>query len=269
MFANVNGVRTFYELSGPSSGRVLALCHSLGTSSALWDRQLAAADSAFAGMRILRYDVRGHGQSAVSPVDVSIDLLAADFIALLDLLEVDRVDFIGVSLGGIVGQWLAARAPARINRLVLANTAAKIGTSEMWNARIATVAERGLDLIAPSAIRRWFTSDFAAREPTVTNAFRRMLLDTPTDGYIAACAAIRDADLRPLAREIAAPTLVLTGKSDAVTTVDDATWLADNIPNASIITLPASHLANVEAAAEFNDAVSQFLSRSETKRGRE
>ena len=86
MFANVNGVRTFYELSGPSSGRVLALCHSLGTSSALWDRQLAAADSAFAGMRILRYDVRGHGQSAVSPVDVSIDLLAADFIALLDLL---------------------------------------------------------------------------------------------------------------------------------------------------------------------------------------
>ena len=269
MFADVNGTQIYYELHGAMDGRVLALCHSLGTSTALWDRQVAAAESSFPDMRILTYDVRGHGKSPVSPVSVSIELFAADFLSLLDVLDVERVDFAGVSLGGIVGQWLAARVPERINRLVLANTAAKIGTSEMWNGRIATVGKRGLSLIAPSAIRRWFTSDFAAREPAVTDAFRHMLLDTPTDGYIGACAAIRDADLRPLAREIAAPTLVLTGKSDAVTTVDDATWLADNIPNASIITLPASHLANVEAAAEFNDAVSQFLSRSETKRGRE
>jgi len=269
MFANLNGIRTYYELTGPPAGPVLALCHSLGTSTALWDRQLAAADGAFARTRILRYDVRGHGKSAVSPVEVSIELFAADFVALLDLLELDRVDFAGVSLGGIVGQWLAACAPTRINRLVLSNTAAKLGTSEMWNTRIATVTKRGLDLIVPSAIRRWFTSDFAAREPAVTDAFRRMLLDTPADGYIGACAAIRDADLRPFAKDIAAPTLVVAGESDAVTTVDDATWLATNIPNASIITLPAAHLANVEAAAEFNDAVSQFLSRAETKRGRE
>ena len=91
MFADVNGVRTYYELTGPSGGRMIALCHSLGTSTALWDRQRAAAESAFAGMRILTYDVRGHGKSAVSPVDVSIELLAADFLALLDLLDIDRV----------------------------------------------------------------------------------------------------------------------------------------------------------------------------------
>jgi len=269
MFADVNGVRTFYELSGPPGGRVLALCHSLGTSTALWDRQRAAAESAFAGMRILTYDVRGHGKSAVSPVDVSIEVLAADFIALLDLLGVDRVDFAGVSLGGIVGQWLGARAPERVGRLILANTAAKLGALEMWNTRIAVVLEQGLSPIVSNAIRRWFTSDFAEREPPVAETFRRILLETPPDGYVGACAAIRDADLRALASQIAVPTLVVAGESDAVTTVDDATWLAANIPNASMITLPAAHLANVEAASEFNDAVSQFLSRPETKRGRD
>lgn len=269
MFAEINGVRTYYELSGPPGGHVLGLCHSLGTSAALWDRQRAAAESAFAGMRILVYDVRGHGKSGagVSPIDVSIELLAADFIALLDVLELNRVHFAGVSLGGIVGQWLGARVPERIGRLVLANTAAKLGTVEMWNTRIATVAKHGLAPIVGSAIRRWFTADFATREPAVADAFRGMLLDTPPAAYIATCAAIRDADLRPLAKQISVPTLVVAGQSDVVTTVDDAAWLAANIPNSSMITLPAAHLANVEAASEFTDAVRQFLSGPETKSG--
>ena len=219
-------------------------------------------------MRILTYDVRGHGKSVVSPVSVSIELLAADFLSLLDVLDVERVDFAGVSLGGIVGQWLGVRAPERIDRLVLANTAAKLGALDMWNARMAMVAEKGLAPIVEGAISRWFTAEFCAREPAVADAFHRILLETPASGYIAACRAIRDADLRRLAREIAVPTLVVTGESDAVTTVDDATWLAESIPNASMVTLPAAHLANVEAASEFNDAISQFLSRSEAKRGR-
>jgi 3-oxoadipate enol-lactonase len=268
MFADVNGTSIYYELHGAADGRVLALCHSLGTSTALWDGQVAAAESTLPGMRILTYDVRGHGRSAVSPVYVSIELLAADFIALLDLLNIDRVDFAGVSLGGIVGQWLGVRAPERIDRLILANTAAKLGALDMWNTRMAMVADRGLAPIVEGAIGRWFTVDFAAREPAAADAFRRILLGTPPSGYIAACAAIRDADLRRLAKQIAVPTLVVAGESDVVTTVDDAAWLAANIPNASMITLPAAHLANVEAASEFNDAISQFLSRPETTRGR-
>ena len=268
MFADVNGTSIYYELHGASAGRVVALCHSLGTSTALWDRQVAAVESAFPGMRILTYDVRGHGRSAVSAVDVSIELLAADFIALLDHLDTDRVDFAGVSLGGIIGQWLGARAPDRLNRLVLANTAAKLGSDEMWNARIATVSENGLAAIADGAIARWFTSDFAAKEPYVTLAFRRSLLATPLAGYIHACVAIRDADQRALAHDIAVPTLVVAGDADAVTTVADAAWFAENIPNSAMTILPAAHLANVEAASAFNDAMGQFLIESEMTRGR-
>ncbi len=268
MFADVNGTRIHYELHGAADGRVLALCHSLGTSTALWNRQIAAAESAFHGMRILTYDVRGHGRSAVSPVEVSIELLAADFVALLDHLDIQRVDFAGVSLGGMVGQWLGARVAHRMNRLVLANTAAKIGSDDMWNGRIANVTENGLAAIADGAIARWFTPDFAAREPDVAVALRRTLLDTPLAGYIQACAAVRDADQRELARDIAVPTLVVTGDADAVTTVADATWLAENIPNAAMTVLPAAHVANIEAASEFNDAVGQFLMEMETTRGR-
>ena len=268
MFADVNGTQLYYELHGATDGRVLALCHSLGTSTALWDRQVAAAESSFPDMRILTYDVRGHGKSPVSPVSVSIELFAADFLSLLDVLDVERVDFAGVSLGGIVGQWLGARAPQRIDRLILANTAAKLGALDMWNTRMAIVAGKGLAPIVEGAIRRWFTSEFSAREPGIADGFRRILLETPPSGYIAACGAIRDADLRRLTQEIPVPTLVVAGKSDVVTTVDDATWLSESIPNASMVALPAAHLANVEAASEFNDAVSQFLSRSEAKRGR-
>jgi len=259
MFADVNGTTIYYELHGPARAPVLALCHSLGTSSILWNRQVAAAAEAFSGMRLLTYDLRGHGRSAVSAVDVSVELLASDVLALLDQLNIERVDVAGVSIGGLVGQWLGSCAPGRLRHLVLSNTAAKLGTTEMWNTRIATVTEHGLSAIVDGAIGRAFTSAFIERESDIVNQFRRVLLDTPVAGYIGACRALRDADLRPSVREIAVPTLVLTGDADVVTTIDDAQWLADNIPRATTTTLHAGHLANVEAAAQFNRLVSQFI----------
>jgi 3-oxoadipate enol-lactonase len=215
---------------------------------------------------VLTYDVRGHGKSPVSLVDVSIELLAMDVIALLDHLGIDRVDFAGVSLGGIVGQWLGARAPDRINRLLLASTAAKLGTA--WNARIATVNENGLSAIVDGAIGRWFTEGFVEREPDVIQRFRRILLDTPRAGYLHACAAIRDADQRALVRDIAVPTLVVAGSADVVTRVDDAAWLAEHIPGATMTTLRAAHLANVEVALAFNDSMLDFFLGPEVNRGR-
>ena len=259
MFADVNGTRLYYELDGPPRGPVLALCHSLGTSTALWDRQVAAAESAFPGMRILTYDVRGHGRSPVSTSDSSTELFASDFLALIDDLDIDRVDFAGVSLGGVLGQWLGAHASNRIRHLVLSNTAAKLGTMESWNARIATVTEQGLSAIADGVVGRWFSGPFRAREPKVAEEFRRVLLDTPIAGYNGACQALRDADMRPSARAIAVPTLVVAGDVDESTTTQDAAWLRDNIPGATMTTLHAAHLANVEASAEFNYAVSQFI----------
>jgi 3-oxoadipate enol-lactonase len=259
MFADINGTSIYYELHGPTSGPMLALCHSLGTSSGLWDRQVEAAAEAFGGMRILTFDVRGHGRSPVSASDGSIETFASDFLALLDYLDVDRVDFAGVSLGGLLGQWLGACAPNRLRHLVIANTAAKLGTTESWNARIATVTEHGLSAIADGVLGRWFSASFRAREPQTAERFRRVLLDTPVAGYNCACQALRDADMRPSAKEIAVPTLVVAGDVDESTTTHDAAWLADNIPGATMTTLHAAHLANVEASAEFNRAVSQYI----------
>jgi 3-oxoadipate enol-lactonase len=133
----------------------------------------------------------------------------------------------------------------------------------MWNARIATVREYGLTPIADGAIDRWFTPEFAAREPELIRTFRRTLLETPRDGYIAACIAIRDADQRTLVPDIARPTLIVAGQADHVTPVAAGAWLADTIPGARMVTLRAAHLANVEAAAEFNEAVSTFLASTE------
>ena len=256
---DVNGARVSFRVEGADDAPIVALCHSLGTSLSLWDRQIEGWHS----YRVLRYDVRGHGQSAVTPGAYSIAAHAADFLGLLDALDIERVDFCGVSLGGLIGQWLGAHAPTRIRRLVLANTAARIGTVDTWNARIAAVHDPGMSVIARGAIGRWFTAPFIAREPAVAAAFQQTLASMSPEGYAASCAAIRDADFRPLAHDIAQPTLVVAGQHDVVTTPDDATWLAQHIPNATMVTLPAAHLSNVEASAPFNAAVQAFFSTTE------
>jgi len=253
------GLRTAYDIQGDERLPVVALCHSLGTNRRLWDSQIAGLSRHY---RVLRYDVRGHGETEVPPAPYTIESFANDFLSLLDALEIERAHFCGVSLGGFIGQWLGANKPERLGALVLANTAARSGTEPGWNDRIAQVCCDGLQSIEAASLGRWFTADFMARDPGTVDHVRQMLLATPVDGYAATCGAIRDMDLRPLATAIARPTLVISGASDASTPPSESAWLADRIPRAEHVTLPAAHLANVEAAGAFTETVLAFLSRS-------
>lgn len=255
-FADLGDLRIRYELTG-SAGPVLVFSNSLGTDYSMWDPQMAHLSRHF---RILRYDTRGHGGSSATPGDYTIEQLGGDALALLDSLDLDRVDFCGLSMGGTTGMWLGIHAPERFDRLVLCNTAAKIGSPETWNARIATVRRDGMKPVAAAVIERWFTPEFRAKHPEQVAPAQRMLENSPPDGYASCCAAIRDADLRDLVSRIQSRTLVIYGAKDPVANAADAQFLVSQIAGSRSAELNASHLSNVEQADAFTEAVSSFLS---------
>ena len=255
-FAEFNGIRLHYELTGDRSLPVLVLSNSLGASLSMWEPQLAALASRFA---ILRYDNRGHGLSSAPAGPYAIDDLGHDVLYLLDSLAIEGASFCGISMGGIIGQWLGIHAGDRLNKLILANTAAKIGVPEVWNARIEQVLREGLKPVIPGTLERWFTPAFHAAHPDVIRATAAIIETTNVQAYAACCAAIRDADFRSSLSKIQAPALVLAGTYDPVTPPQDGRYLADNIPGASYLDLPASHLSNTEDAAGFNAALLDFL----------
>ncbi|MDE3136004.1 MAG: 3-oxoadipate enol-lactonase [Acidobacteriota bacterium] len=238
-----------YELSGAANGPVAAFSNSLGTNLRMWDPQAAALAGSF---RVLRYDTRGHGETAVTPGPYSVDQLGRDVLRLLDALNLDRVHFCGLSLGGMIGMWLGVNAPERLHSLVLANTAARIGTVEGWNARIERIREVGLAAAAPSIVERWLTPEFRARAPELRQSLERMLVATPAEGYVACCAALRDADLREAIAAIRLPVLVIGGTKDLATQPADTHAVAERIPGARYIELDTAHLSNLEATTEFN-----------------
>jgi 3-oxoadipate enol-lactonase len=256
-FVEVGELRTHYDMTRHGEP-VIVFSNSLGTDLSMWDPQMAALQPRF---RILRYDTRGHGQSSVTPGDYTIEQLGRDVVGMLDALRLDRVHFCGLSMGGMIGAWLGIHAPGRLHRLVLCNTAARIGAREVWNARIATVRKDGMKSVAAAVVERWFTPEFRAASPEVVAGAQRMLESSPPEGYTACCAAIRDMDQRELAAQIQAPTLVIYGASDPVIPLPEAHFLAERIPGAVEVELAAAHLSNVEQADAFTKAVSDFLAR--------
>ena len=251
------GFRLHYEFEADSARPVLVFANSLGTQLSMWEQQMPAFREHFS---VLRYDSRGHGESIEENTDAySFDELGADLLALLDSLGFDRVHFCGLSMGGMLGQWLGIHAPHRIRKLVLCNTAAKIGTDEGWNTRIDTVRMEGIDAIVPAVLARWFTEDFRAAYPAEFAATAAMLLANRPRGYTASCAAIRDADFRDGIARITAPALIVCGVEDQVTTPAAAAFLAQHIPGARLLALPAAHLSNVEAATAFSTGVLNFF----------
>lgn len=256
LFAQTEDARIHYDLAGPANSPVLVLSNSLGTDFSMWDSQTPAFQKSF---RVLRYDTRGHGQSDVTPGPYTIELLGRDVLLLVDTLHLDCVHFCGLSMGGMIGMWLAINAPNRLHKLVLCNTAAKIGTPEVWGARIDAVTKGGMKSISPGVIERWFTAPFRAKSPQVIAATQRMIESTNPKGYIANCAAVRDFDAREQVGGIRVPTLVICGTHDPATTPADARFLADRIPGARIAELNAAHLSNIEDSERFNPEVSSFL----------
>jgi 3-oxoadipate enol-lactonase len=208
---------------------------------------------------VLRYDSRGHGQSAVSPGPYTIEQLSRDALHLMDALGIERARFCGLSMGGMVGQWLGTHAPQRVDRLMLCNTSALIGPPEVWNARIDAVRSGGMAAIVDAVLARWFTAAFLARATDAVAQTRAMLLGTPADGYVASCAAVRDMDQRESAARIAVPTLVIAGTHDVATPPADGRFLAERIKGARYVELPAAHLSNLEAAPAFTGALTEFL----------
>lgn len=261
-FTQANGARMNYRLDGPSGAPTLVLSNSLGTNLTMWDPQIPALAKQF---RILRYDTRGHGESAVTPGPYSIAQLGRDVIGLLDALGIERAHFCGLSMGGMIAMWMGTNEPERINRLLLCNTAAKIGTAETWNSRIQMVRAQGMGAIAATQAQRWFTAAFVAKSPDVVASAQQMISNTSPDGYAANCAAIRDMDQRDSISLIRARTLVIAGLHDPVIPEADSRYLADTIPGATLVELDASHLSNLEAPDDFTTALLTFLNEPEEK----
>lgn len=251
-----SSVRIHYQLDGDASLPVLVLSNSLGTNFDMWQPQMAALTRHF---RVLRYDTRGHGQSAVTEGPYAIAQLGGDVIALLDHLGLQRVHFCGLSMGGITGMWLALHHADRLDKLVLCNTAAYIGPPENWTNRAAAVERDGVASIAAAVVDKWLTPDFAAQQPELVQQLRAMLSATDARGYAANCLAVRDADLRADIGRITTPTLVIAGSGDIPTPPADGRYLAETIPGTQYVELYAAHLSNLQQVDGFSQAVVKFL----------
>jgi len=258
-YAELADVRLHYEFEGDSAAPVLMLSNSLGTDLGMWAPQMPALTTSF---RVLRYDTRGHGQSSVPPGPYTVAQLGRDTLDLLDALEIPRAHFCGLSMGGMTGMWLGIHVPERMISLALCNTAAKIGTAETWDARIAAVRAGGMKSIVDAVLARWFTPAFIAKATPELAAVRAELERTPPDGYTACCAAVRDMDQRDAIAGIRTPTLVIAGTHDLATPPAEGRLVADRIPDARYVELPAAHLSNIEATPGFNAALTSFLARA-------
>jgi 3-oxoadipate enol-lactonase/4-carboxymuconolactone decarboxylase len=243
-----------HRLEGPEGAPVLMFSNSLGTTLEMWDDQAVALGDRY---RILRFDTRGHGRSPVPPGPYTVDDLADDALALLDHLGIERVLFCGLSLGGAIGMTIAARAPERIERLVLASTTLEFGPADQWHERAATVRSEGMDAIAPAGLERWFTPDAPA---DVREKFDAMLRSADPEGYANCCEAIAALDLRGRLGDVRIPTLTIAAPEDPVTPPEQLAAIAAEIPGArSVVIEHARHIVNAEQPDRFTLVLSAFL----------
>jgi 3-oxoadipate enol-lactonase len=244
------------EVEGPQNGPVLMLSNSLGTNLHMWDDQVPAWSRHF---RLVRYDRRGHGQSSVPKGPYPMERLGRDVLAVIDALGIAKINWCGLSMGGMVGQWLGANAPSRVEKLVLSNTSSYFADKSLWEGRLKTVRDKGLAAIVDANMERWFTKEFRDRNPQAIARMREMFLATKPEGYIGCGEGIRDMDHRPLLAKIGAPTLVIAGKHDPATPLEANEFIRQHIPGAHIAVLDAAHIANVEQPRAYADTVLGFL----------
>jgi 3-oxoadipate enol-lactonase len=251
-----SGAAIAYDVHGDAGAPPLLFLNSIGSTRALWERQVRAFEGAY---RVVTYDARGHGQSAVPPGPYTIAQLAHDALAILDAERMATAQVCGLSLGGITALWLAVHAPERVRSLVLANTGARIGSVEFWDARVALVRERGMSAVADVAIPNWFTEPFRTREPQTVQRFRDEIEATPVEGYLGCCAAMREEDLRESLSAVRCPVLAIAGASDRSTPPELLRFVHEQLPGSRLVMLDAAHISNVEQEAAFNAALSTFV----------
>jgi 3-oxoadipate enol-lactonase len=252
-----------YRLSSDESDRpVLVLGHSLGTDFSLWSAVLGGLKEIF---RVLRFNPHPRPSEKDGG---SIAGVGAGLIRLLDQLGFERVDYCGLSMSGLLGQWLALEAPGRVGSLILSNTAARMGTPEVWQERIRVIRRQGLSEIAGDLVNRWFSAEFKRQHPESVERFASDLRLFSTEEYLAGCEAIRDADFCERVGQIKTRTLIIAGTQDRAATLADAEFLNQRIPGSRLVVLPCGHLACVESPEAFNGAVIQFLNYRISTNGR-
>lgn len=256
-FLNANDTRLFYRLEGKSGRPILALSHSIGCDHGMWESQMPDLLPHF---QVLRYDIRGHGASDAPAGPYTVEMLGRDFLALADALNIDKLMFCGLSLGGAIGQWLAIHAKDRVTHLVLASTSPRFGSPANWDARIQAVSSGGMHSILDLAMQRFFSPDTLARRDSYAESVRSVLSGTNPAGYMGCCAALRDMDHREKLKEISAPTLIIVGQQDVSTPwAGHGDLLALGIANSQVVHLPAAHLSNVERPRTFTAALMKLL----------
>jgi 3-oxoadipate enol-lactonase/4-carboxymuconolactone decarboxylase len=256
-FATIHNARMFYRLQGNAGRPALILSHSISTDHGMWELQV---EDLLPHFQILQYDTRGHGASDATPGEYSIEMLGKDILALADTLEITQFAFCGLSLGGAIGQWVAAHAPERVTHLVLANTSPQFVPRTNWDTRIAAVVKGGMSAVVDVAMQRFFSPDTLAKQNPDVASIRSVFLGTDPVGYLGCCAALRDMNHGDLLRQIKVPTLVISGERDVATPWSGhGERLAQEIPGAKALHLAAAHLSNLERPRSFTTALLEFL----------
>lgn len=250
------------EIEGPVDAPALLVSNSLGTDFHMWDGQMPVLSQKF---QVIRYDSRGHGGSVAEDGPYSIEQLGQDALNILDALDISKANFLGLSLGGMVGMWLMTHHGNRIEKAVLANTGAQLGSPDLWNMRIRTSRNEGMEPLVAGTLERWFSPEFSERAPAEVEKVAQMVRNTPPLGYASCCAAIRDMDQREAIRAITNQVLVIVGTKDPATPPAMGGLIAGTIPNARLIDLDGAHLSNIEAESAFTRAVVAFLSPAQPK----
>jgi 3-oxoadipate enol-lactonase len=244
-------------VQGPADGTPVVFANSLGTDLRVWDAIIPLLPQS---LRFVRFDLRGHGLSDTTPPPYRMEELADDTAAVLDAQGISGAVFVGLSIGGMIGQMLAARRPDLVSALVLMDTAAKMGEAEMWQARMDAVAAGGIAAMADPILERWFAPGFKSEKQGFFALWRNMLIRTPPEGYIGCCAAIAGADLTDQTRELRLPVLAIVGAEDGASPPEKVQATADLISGAEFYVIAqAGHLPCVERPAETAKLISNFL----------
>ena len=259
MKVEANGLQINYELSGRKDAPVVVLSHSLGTSLEMWKPQIAVLEPNY---RVLRFDTRGHGGSEAPAQPYSLDQLGEDAVRLLDVLGIDEVHFVGLSMGGMIGQYLALNHGNRLRNLVLCDTTALIPpeAQPLWQERIDAARENGLAALVEDTLQRWFRPPYLDQDPPEVQLIRRLFLSTPLAGYIGCSEAIRNLDYLERLAEIKISTLIIVGRDDPGTPVAASQAMHERITASNLVVLDsAAHLSNVEQSEAFNHALMKFI----------
>jgi 3-oxoadipate enol-lactonase len=253
---DADGCPLYVEIEGREGAPVLMLSNSLGTNLHMWDDQAPEFAKHF---RLVRYDRRGHGKSGAPKGPYSFDRFGRDILAILDALKIKKMNWCGLSMGGMDGQWLGANAADHVEKLILANTNFYYADKAPWADRIKFVQEKGLSELVGPNMERWFTQGFRARAPQAIARMKEMFVATNPAGYVACVEAIRDMDFRASNPRVTTPTLVIVGKQDPATPPSAGEAIAHQIKGAKLMALDAAHISNVEQPKAFTEAVLNFL----------